>query len=252
MREQVETRTALVTGGARGIGRAIVDALLREGWRVAVADLDHAGLEAVAGDRVLALTADVRRPPDAERSVTATIERFGRLDALVNDAAIAAPVTGPPEALALETWQAYLDTNLTGAFLFAKHAIAPLREARGTIVNLASTRAAMSEPHTEAYAASKGGLVALTHALAISLSPDIAVHAVSPGWIDTRGHDPRVAEPAHLGEAHHAQHPAGRVGRPEDVAELVLFLTSEAARFMTGQNHVVDGGMTKKMIYREG
>jgi NAD(P)-dependent dehydrogenase (short-subunit alcohol dehydrogenase family) len=106
-------------------------------------------------------------------------------------------------------------------------------------VNIASTRALQSEPDTEAYAASKGGLVALTHALAMSLGPEVRVNCVSPGWI---AHEP-------VGKKDHAQHPAGRVGRPEDIAELVDYLLSDAAGFVTAQNFVVDGGMTRKMIY---
>jgi NAD(P)-dependent dehydrogenase (short-subunit alcohol dehydrogenase family) len=117
-----------------------------------------------------------------------------------------------------------------------------LRRTRGAIVNIASTRALQSEPNTEAYSASKGGLVALTHALAISLGPRVRVNCVSPGWIETR-------ESARHSRAEHAQHPVGRIGRPEDVAEIVAFLLSDAAGFITGQNFIVDGGMTRKMIY---
>jgi NAD(P)-dependent dehydrogenase (short-subunit alcohol dehydrogenase family) len=126
-------------------------------------------------------------------------------------------------------------------FLMAKHAAPHLRRTRGAIVNIASTRALQSEPDSEPYAASKGGVVALTHALALSLGPRVRVNCVSPGWIDTRA--------AKLSRADHAQHPVGRVGRPEDVAELVAFLLSDAAGFATGQNYVLDGGMTRKMIY---
>ncbi len=122
----------------------------------------------------------------------------------------------------------------------AKHAVPHLRRARGAIVNIASTRALQSEPDTEAYAASKGGLVALTHCLAISLGPEIRVNCVSPGWIS---HVPLRKR------KDHAQHPVGRVGRAADVAALVAYLLSDAAGFVTGQNFVIDGGMTRKMIY---
>jgi NAD(P)-dependent dehydrogenase (short-subunit alcohol dehydrogenase family) len=114
-----------------------------------------------------------------------------------------------------------------------------LRKASGAIVNIASTRALQSEPDTEAYAAAKGGVVALTHALAMSLGPRVRVNCVSPGWIASAG----------LSRKEHAQHPAGRAGRPEDIGEITAFLISDAAGFITGQNFVVDGGMTRKMIY---
>jgi NAD(P)-dependent dehydrogenase (short-subunit alcohol dehydrogenase family) len=143
-----------------------------------------------------------------------------------------------------------LDVNLTGSFLVVKHAVRHLRAARGAIVNLASTRALQSEPHTEAYAACKGAIVALSHALAISLGPAIRVHCISPGWIATDELAPRDQRRApKLSRADHAQHPVGRVGRPDDVAALCAWLLSDEAGFVTGQNYVIDGGMTRKMIY---
>lgn len=247
-------QVALVTGGARGIGRAIVQDLSQSGWRVAFCDTDReAGEQLAATDRrrLRFFQADVAAEPDVERVVAATMDWAGRLDALVNNAGIADPETGPVEQLSLAQWQRRLDVNLTGPFLVTKHAVPALRESRGAIVNMASTRALQSEPNTEAYAATKGGIVALTHALAVSLGPDIRVNCVSPGWIDTRAWQGRTDPVAPLGESDHGQHPAGRVGEPEDIAALVAYLISPAAAFITGQNIVADGGMVRKMIYQE-
>jgi NAD(P)-dependent dehydrogenase (short-subunit alcohol dehydrogenase family) len=249
--------TALVTGGAQGIGKGIALRLLEAGYGVAICDTDEeAGNEAAAelesSGAVAFIPCDVGVEDDARACVGAAMSRFGRLDALVNNAGIANPQRAPVEDLPLADWERILRANLTGAFLMAKHAVPHLRAARGAIVNIASTRALQSEPHTEAYSASKGGLVALTHALAISLGPHIRVNCVSPGWIDTRSwkkRSRRGADP--LPPEDHAQHPAGRVGTPGDVAELVLYLISDRAGFVTGQNFVADGGMTRKMIYRE-
>jgi hypothetical protein len=145
-----------------------------------------------------------------------------------------------------------LAVNLTGPWLCSRAFASLLCERRGSIVNIASTRALMSEPYTESYAASKGGLVALTHALALSLGPAVRVNCVSPGWIDVTPLAKRSRrQPEQLSARDHVQHPAGRVGRPEDVAGMVLYLASDAAGFITGQNLVVDGGMTRKMIYVE-
>lgn len=145
-----------------------------------------------------------------------------------------------------------IGTNLTGMFLCVKHSVSHLRCARGAIINIASTRAIQSEPNTEAYSAAKGGVLAFTHALAMSLGPDIRVNCISPGWIDvSEWKKCRLAKNPHFTEQDHAQHPAGRVGKPEDIATLVAFLISDEAEFITGQNIIVDGGMTKKMIYVE-
>jgi NAD(P)-dependent dehydrogenase (short-subunit alcohol dehydrogenase family) len=145
--------------------------------------------------------------------------------------------------LSLAEWSAVIGTNLTATFLLVRAAEAMLRAAKGAIVTIASTRAHMSEPHTESYSASKGGIVALTHALAISLGPDVRANVVSPGWIDVKDETLRPED--------HAQHPAGRVGRPDDVAAMVAWLLGPESGFVTGAEFVVDGGMTRTMIYRD-
>jgi len=229
-------KAAIVTGGAQGIGHAIARLLAARGYRVAVADL-KAGKP---GDFLFVRT-DVSSEPSVRRCVRSVVKRFGRLDALVNNAGIASPGNGPVERLALREWNRRIGVNLTGPLLMAKHCVPQLRRRGGAIVNIASTRALQSEPDTEAYAAAKGGLVSLTHALAISLGPEVRVNCVSPGWI--------AKQPVRKKD--HAQHPAGRVGRGEDIAEIVAYLLSDAAGFVTGQSFVVDGGMTKKMIYAD-
>lgn len=246
---------AIVTGGAQGIGKAIARALLGAGYRVTIIDLDEeAGAETVAeyaaeGEIVFA-AADIGDARQAKGAIERAANTFGRLDLLVNNAGIF--ISRPLADLEPEAWRRVIDTNLSGAFHCVKYAAPSLRASRGAVVNIASTRALMSEPHTEAYAASKGGLVALTHALSMSLAPEVRVNCVSPGWIDVSAWKKRSlrSEPA-LREIDHRQHPAGRVGQPEDVARLVLFLADKNNGFITGQNFVVDGGMTRKMIYAE-
>ena len=241
-----EQAVVAVTGGANGIGRAIATGLVGRGARVCILDRDVKGGRAAArelGARARFERCDVAREPEVRRAIAATVRWGGRLDGLVNNAAIADPVIGPVERVALATWNRYLAANLTGAFLMTKHALRHLREARGAIVNIASTRALQSEPDTIAYAATKGGLVALTHALAISLGPEIRVNCISPGWIATGTPKLRARD--------HAQHPVGRVGHPGDVAALCAWLLSDEAGFVTGANYVQDGGMTRKMIYVE-
>ncbi|CAM3955192.1 Glucose 1-dehydrogenase 1 [compost metagenome] len=244
-------RVALVTGAVRGIGLGIAAWLISEGWQVVLTDLDRARGAKVAkvlGDNAWFVGMDVADEAQVMTGVAQVLGQFGRLDALVCNAAIADPHNTTLESLSLAHWNRVLAVNLGGPMLLAKHCAPYLRAHCGAIVNLASTRAGQSEPDTEAYAASKGGLLALTHALAMSLGPEIRVNAVSPGWIDARDPAQRRAEP--LTEADHAQHPAGRVGTVEDVAAMVAWLLSRNAGFVTGQEFVVDGGMTKKMIYR--
>ena len=224
-------KTAIVTGAAGLIGRGICKALIADGWAVAAFDLKP------GPENTLSVICDV----GDEVSVQAAFAELGwnALDLLVNNAGIAGPDRGPMSELSLGDWRKVTDSHLTGAFLMSRAAI-PLLGDDGAIIHMVSTRAFMSEPNIEAYAASKGAMVALTHAMAISLGPKVRVNAIAPGWISD-GQDLRPID--------HEQHPVGRVGRPDDIAGAVLYLAG--AGFVTGQVLTVDGGMTRKMIYAE-
>lgn len=235
---------ALVTGGARGVGKGIAHCLLNAGWRVIIADVLKPESDALLSpDTIEYVCTDISNEEQVANLFEHINSVYGNLNGVVNNAAIANPYTGTMETLALKEWQRFIDTNLTGTFLVGRAAIPLLRASRGAMVNIASTRWQQSEPHCEAYAATKGGVVAMTHALALSLSGQVRVNCISPGWIAT--------DHSSLSPNDHHQHPAGRVGRPEDIGNMVEFLLSEKSGFITGQNFVIDGGMTKKMIYDE-
>lgn len=235
----MDRRTALVTGAAHGIGRAVALRLATDGWAVLGVDLAPAGIP----ESCTTCAADLGTPEGCAAAIAAA-RAAGRLDLLVNNAGISE--FRPLADATLDHWNRVLAVNLTAPFLLAQ-GLAPLladAPGGGAIVNLASTRATMSEPGTEAYSATKGGIFALTHALAVSLGPEVRVNCISPGWIDT-------GKSGELSPEDHAQHPAGRVGRPEDVAAMVAWLAGPEAGFVTGANFVLDGGMTSKMIYAE-
>jgi NAD(P)-dependent dehydrogenase (short-subunit alcohol dehydrogenase family) len=227
---------ALVTGGAKGIGAAIAGRLATDGWQVVVADRQTA-----MAPRVRSVICDVADEAQVGALIRSVSDTEQRLDALICNAGFM--IRKPIADLSLAEWTSVLTTNLTSTFLLAKAAERMLRAAKGSIVTIASTRAHMSEPNTESYSASKGGLVALTHALAVSLGPDVRVNCISPGWIFTKGPVPNAEE--------HAFHPAGRVGEAEDIAALVAFLVGKESGFITGSEFVSDGGVTRKMIYPE-
>jgi NAD(P)-dependent dehydrogenase (short-subunit alcohol dehydrogenase family) len=239
-----QRKAVIITGGAQGIGRFMAQYFLKKSMNVVIADIDEKAAGEIKG-KIKFVKADVADEKDVIKLVNAAVKAFGGIDAVINNAGIG--INKPVTELTLAEWNKVIGTNLTGAFLFAKHAAPYLKKTKGSIVNIASTRAFMSEKNTEAYSASKGGIVALTHALAASLGPEIRVNCISPGWIYLN--KKTSLRQIKLSEADHSQHPAGRVGKPEDIAAMAEYLISDKAGFMTGANIIIDGGMTKKMIY---
>ncbi|AEM77591.1 SDR family oxidoreductase [Thermoanaerobacter wiegelii] len=249
-------KVVIVTGGGQGIGRFIARTFAEKGAKVVIADIDdEAGIEneeyikSKGGDSLFVHT-DVSLEEDVKNMVDKTIKAYGKIDILINNAGIGAG--GTIYTRPMEEWDRVINVNLRGTYMCSKYVAPHMRDnGGGVIINIASTRAFMSEPHTEPYSASKGGIIALTHSLAISLSYDkIRVNSISPGWIEvSEWKKSREAKKPQLTEEDHLQHPAGRVGKPEDVANACLFLCSEEASFITGANLIVDGGMTVKMIY---
>jgi len=251
-------KTLAITGGGQGIGRGLAFRFAQAGYAISIIDADEkAGREACAhieslGAQALFLRGDVARERDVDNWLTQTVNQLGCPDVLVNNAGIMAK--GPFLKLSPRDFDRVMGVNLRGTFLCAQTAARHMskHKIRGAIINIASTRAFMSEPNTEAYSASKGGIVALTHAMAISLAPNrIRVNCISPGWIEVGDwqYSSRAKAPRHT-KKDREQHPVGRVGVPDDIAEACLFLT-EHAGFITGQNIIIDGGMTVKMIYAE-
>lgn len=240
-------KIAIVTGGAHGIGKAIVQKLLLEQCIVVVLDNNTDHLSALESElskfidnkSLKLVCCDVGNPDEVQECVKEIMRTYQKIDYLVNNAGIS--VFEPIASMSIESWNRVLSVNLSSIFYLVKASLPFLNE-NSAIVNIASTRALMSELDSEAYGATKGGIVALTHALSVSLGPKTRVNCISPGWIEINNYEG-------LSEADHSQHPVGRVGIVEDIAQAAWFLLSDKASFITGQNIVVDGGMTKKMIY---
>lgn len=241
-------QVVVITGAANGIGKGIAKMYAEQGAKVVLADIDVERGEATAknlGNDALFQQTDVRNADNIIRLMKKAVDHFGKIDVLINNTGKG--ITRTPYDLSIEEWDDVINTNLRSTFLCAREAAKYMRENEegGAIVNIASTRALMSEPDTEAYAASKGGILALTHALAASFAKDrITVNAISPGWIETGDYEA-------LREIDHTQHLSQRVGKPEDIARACLYLTNPLNDFVTGINLVVDGGMTRKMMYEE-
>jgi len=244
-----ENKICVVTGGANGIGRCVAEAFLDEGASVAVIDTDGVSGEKLAfkyGERLFFLKGSIAEKPALERFARSVLERFGQVDCLVNNACIS-----KKGLLSGCSYEDFVETLRIG--VAAPYYLTLLFKDRfskgASVVNISSTRQMMSQPDTESYSAAKGGIGALTHALCVSLSGKVRVNAVSPGWIDTGAYQHEDEYAPVYSAADEAQHPAGRVGRPSDIAAMVLYLCGEEAGFIDGQNIVVDGGMTRRMIY---
>jgi NAD(P)-dependent dehydrogenase (short-subunit alcohol dehydrogenase family) len=241
-------RVVIVTGAGKGLGNSIAHAFANEGAKVVLAEKDPETGSATeksilsTGGTARFIKTDVSNPADILQLFRETVEIYNSIDILINNAGVS--VFKSPLEIEVEEWDEILNTNLRSVFLCSREAARIIKENDGgSIVNIASTRAFMSEPNSEAYAAAKGGIIALTHALAASFSGfNIRVNCISPGWIETGDY-------SQLNDSDHKQHFSGRVGIPDDIARACLFLCDAENGFINGTNLTIDGGMTRKMIY---
>lgn len=241
-------KTCVITGGANGIGRCLVETFTERGARVAFIDKDKdtgCKLAERLGGKALFMPGDIAEEEALVKFTQLVIRQFGSIHCLINNACLSRK--GILSGCGFEDFTHVLRVGIIAPYMLAK--LFRERFAHGaSIINIASTRAFMSQADTESYSAAKGGISALTHALAASLSGKVRVNAISPGWIDTGAFQANLAAPKHS-DADKRQHPAGRVGKPEDIAALALFLASDDSGFITGQNFIADGGMATQMVY---
>lgn len=251
----LEGKVFVITGGARGIGRCLAETFAREGASVAFIDRDEeAGREMLMRLKVLGKSGkhlfyygDIAEETALETFAKAVRDVCGGVDVLVNNACLSKK--GILSGCGFEDFNYVLRVGVTAPYQLTR-LLLPLFREGASVINIASTRGFMSQGDTESYSAAKGGILSLTHALAVSLSGRVRVNSVSPGWIDTGAYHEDNYTPEHS-RADCRQHPSGRVGTPEDIARAVLFLANPENGFINGENITVDGGMTKLMIYTE-
>ena len=241
-------KTCIITGGANGIGRCLVESFVARGYTVAFIDKDEtSGLKLAKrlAKNALFTPGDIADEDVVARFAWQVIQSFGTIDCLINNACVSRK--GILSGCNFEDFNYVLKVGIAAPYLLTK-LLAEHFAIGASIINISSTRAFMSQPDTESYSAAKGGISALTHALASSLSGKARVNAISPGWIDAWAYKSNQSAP-NYSEGDVRQHTAGRIGKPEDIAAIALFLASEEAGFITGQNFIVDGGMTSQMVY---
>lgn len=239
---------AVVTGGANGIGRCITENLLARGASVAIIDTDAVSGEMLSkkyAEKLLFFCGDIAEQSTLDAFIKRVTDRSKRVDILINNACI---TRGGLTGCGYEDFNYVLRVGVLAPFYLTQQ-LMPYFAQGASIVNVSSTRAFMSQQNTESYTAAKGGINALTHAMSITLSGRVRVNSISPGWIDTGSYQHEASYTPNHTKADLIQHPAGRIGTPQDVADMVLFLCSEQASFVTGENIVIDGGMTRQMIY---
>ena len=245
-----EEKVCVVTGGANGIGRCIVEEFLKAGAYVAFDDVDTESAEKLISkcgkEKLLFVAGDLTKEEHIIQFVEAIKSRFGHVDYLINNACTGNK--GILSDIGFDDFNNVLKIKITAPYMLTKLLLDSFSP-NGAIVNIASTRAFMSQPDTESYSAANGGLCALTHALSASLSGKVRVNAISPGWIDTGAYQNKENYSPEHTEADKRQHPAGRVGKPIDIAKMVQFLCSDTGSFIAGENIIIDGGMSKQMIY---
>ncbi len=245
----MKRRAFIVTGGAGGIGRAIVEEIITQGDFALVIDTDAASGAALEArcppDQLLFFEGDIAEKAVLEAFCARAVAAAGEIHALVNNACFS---LGGLTDCGYEDFERVLRVGVVAPFYLTK-LLVPHFAPGASVVNIASTRAFMSQPETESYSAAKGGIAALTHAMSATLAGRVRVNAISPGWIETAAYRRETPDAPAYAEADLRQHPAGRVGHPRDIARMVMYLTSEAAGFIDGENIVIDGGMTRLMVY---